>query len=274
MSAEESFGAARCEHYGVLRSYRQRCQGAFLRMLKLPAISGVIARRILVNYRVDPGVLARALPPPFRPQLVSGYGIAGICLIRLTAIRPRGFPALIGLSSENAAHRSAVEWDERDGVRTGVYIRRRDTNSRLNVLVGGRLFPGVHHHASFVVKEMEDELAVSMESDDGATAIKVRARRGGQWPETSVFESVDEASQFFAAGSLGYSRSVKNDRYQGLELRCRRWEVTPLHAEEVRSSLFDDRSLFPAGSIELDCALLMEGIEHEWHALSDVCCET
>jgi hypothetical protein len=23
--------------------------------------------------------------------------------------------------------------------------------------------------------------------------------------------------------------------------------------------------LFPAGSVELDCALLMRGIDHEWH---------
>ena len=113
-----------------------------------------------------------------------------------------------------------------------------------------------------------------MESDDGATAIRVRARRCSQWSRTSVFESLGEASQFFAAGSIGYSDSAKYDRYQGLELRCRRWEVAPLRMEEVRSSLFDDRSLFPAGSIEFDCALLMEGIEHEWHALSDVSCET
>jgi hypothetical protein len=40
----------------------------------------------------------------------------------------------------------------------------------------------------------------------------------------------------------------------------------------VRSSFFEDRSLFPAGSIAFDCALVMRGIEHEWHGQSDLCC--
>jgi hypothetical protein len=30
--------------------------------------------------------------------------------------------------------------------------------------------------------------------------------------------------------------------------------------------------LFPKGSIEFDCALLMRGIEHEWHGVPDLCC--
>ena len=38
----------------------------------------------------------------------------------------------------------------------------------------------------------------------------------------------------------------------------------------VQSSYFDDRAVFPAGSIEFDCALLMRGIEHEWHSEADL----
>jgi hypothetical protein len=57
-----------------------------------------------------------------------------------------------------------------------------------------------------------------------------------------------------------------------MELRCQRWQVEPLAVSAVRSSVFDDRQLFPAGSIEFDSALLMRGIEHEWHGRSDLCC--
>jgi hypothetical protein len=110
--------------------------------MKLPRIQGIIERRILANYRVDPACLRRLLPAPLRPQLIRGYGVAGICLIRLAAIRPRGLPAALGVSSENAAHRIAVEWDEAGQTRRGVYIPRRDTSSRFNVLAGGRLLPG------------------------------------------------------------------------------------------------------------------------------------
>ena len=54
----------------------------------MPAIAGLIERRILLNYRVDADVLARLLPSPFEPQLVDGCGVAGVCLIRLRGVRP------------------------------------------------------------------------------------------------------------------------------------------------------------------------------------------
>jgi len=242
--------------------------------MKIPAIRGVIDRRILVNYRVDPGALARHLPPPFRPKLIHGYAVAGICLIRLRNVRPLFAPAWLGITSENAAHRAAVEWDDQGKVREGVYIRRRDTDSRLNAVAGGRIFPGIHHHARFTVEETAEQFRVALVSDDGETSISVRGRRANRLPETSVFESVEEASAFFEAGTLGYSATGDPARHQGLEMKCRNWEAEALEVEEARSSFFDDRSLFPRGSIELDCALLMRGIDHQWHNHPDLCCTT
>jgi hypothetical protein len=99
-----------------------------------------------------------------------------------------------------------------------------------------------------------------------------RGRRTDHLPASSVFQSLDEASTFFQAGSLGYSATRDPARFQGLELRCRNWHVEPLAVEEVRSSFFEDEALFPKGSIEFDCALLMRGIEHEWHGKADLCC--
>jgi hypothetical protein len=61
--------------------------------MQIPTIRGTIGRRVLVNFRVDPHVLSTILPVPFRPQLVAGFGIAGICLIRLKRIRPKHFPS-------------------------------------------------------------------------------------------------------------------------------------------------------------------------------------
>lgn len=240
--------------------------------MKIPVMRGVIDRRILVNYHVEPDVLARLLPAPFRPKVVHGAGMVGICLIRLKKVRPPFLPPWLGISSENAAHRTAVEWDDNGTVREGVHVRRRDTNSRLNALAGGRLFPGIHHHARFTVEETADRYSVALRSDDGVTTMSVRGRRADHLPASSVFRSLEEASAFFRAGSLGYSATPDPSRFQGLELRCLSWEVEPLEVEEVRSSFFEDEALFPKGSIEFDCALLMRGIEHEWQGKSDLCC--
>jgi hypothetical protein len=249
--------------------------------MRIPVIRGLIERRILVNYRVDPEVAARHLPPPLEPLLHAGRGLVGICLIRLGGVRPRFLPAWMGIGSENAAHRTAVVWRDGRDEPTGVYVRRRDTSSRLNTLFGGRVFPGVHHHARFTVQETPDRLSLDMRSDDGWATIGVRARtlrapsgKAGAalpWPQDSIFGSLAEASRFYAAGSLGYSPSTKPGRLDGLELRCRTWEVEPLVIDEVRSSYFDDERLFPRGSIEFDNGLLMRNIEHEWHGREDLC---
>ena len=42
--------------------------------MRIPALRGIIDRRVLVNYRVNPDVLQAVLPPPFHPKLVRGFG--------------------------------------------------------------------------------------------------------------------------------------------------------------------------------------------------------
>ncbi|MCB9831802.1 MAG: DUF2071 domain-containing protein [Planctomycetes bacterium] len=235
-------------------------------------LRGLIDRRILVNYRVRPEVLAAALPEPFRPKLHRGWALAGICLIRLREIRPGFLPAWLGLASENAAHRAAVEWDLGEGPREGVFVWRRDTSSCLNALAGGRVFPGRHGRARFDLREEGDRYELSLHADRGANELALVADRCEAWPEGSIFRDLDEASAFFAAGSLGYSVTADPGRFEGLELHCRRWAVAALRLSSLRSSFFDDPEVFPPGSIEFDCALLMRGIEHEWRGRPDLCC--
>lgn len=233
--------------------------------MKLPVIQGVTDRRILVNYRVDAAVLRAVVPPPFRPKLVRGVGIAGVCLIRLRKVRPRWWPGALGFTSENAAHRIAVEWDDAGQVKEGVFIPRRDSNSRFNTLVGGRLFPGVHHHATFDVKEGEGHYHVAIRSDDDAMRVVVDGCEATSLPADSIFTSLAEISDFFQRGSLGYSVTRTPGTYEGLELQTNQWHLTPLSVTRIESSFFENESLFPKGSVTFDNALLMRQIEHEWH---------
>ena len=233
--------------------------------MNLPVIKGLIDRRILVNFRVEPEVLQTMLPPPFRPKLVRGSAMAGVCLIRLAQLRPRFVPAILGIGSENAAYRMAVEWDSAGSNEEGVFIPRRDTSSRLNVIAGGRIFPGEHHLADFDVQEEGDFLRVCLTSRDRQTRLLVEGRPTDRLPDGSVFRSVEEASAFFEAGSLGYSATSRNSVYDGLELRTLDWHVQPLEVTRVESTFFENTDLFPPESVEFDCALLMRKIDHEWH---------
>lgn len=235
--------------------------------LNLPTMHGLIDRRTLVNFRVRPETVSPLLPSFFRPKLVKGWAMVGICLIRLKDIRPRGFGAMFGVSSENAAHRIAVEWDEQGRTREGVFIPRRDTSSRLQSFVGGKVFPGVHHLADYIVNETDDDFQLQMQSHDDHTSIRLHARRAKQLPSSSVFDTIEAASDFFARGAAGYSATTKPDCCDGLELATTSWHVEPFDVIVVESSFFDNRRTFPAGKIEFDCALFMRSIAHEWRSL-------
>ncbi len=235
--------------------------------MKIPKIKGIIDRRILINYQVDKEVLENYLPKPFKPKLVNGKGIAGICLIRLKEIRPIGFPKQIGISSENGAHRIAVEWNENGQPKEGVYIPRRDTSSKLNSLAGGTIFPGIHHLAEFTVNESDGDYNVAFVSDD-KTSLSIEASETDHWNEESVFENLNGVSDFFKNGSIGYSPD-KND-FDGLELKAYNWKVSLLDVKKVRSSFFENTDVFPKGSVKFDNALLMKDIEHEWIGLKKI----
>jgi hypothetical protein len=132
--------------------------------------------------------------------------------------------------------------------------------------------PGEHHHAAFRVEERNGHYRVGLDSDDRRTHLVVQGCVASGLPRKSVFGSLQEASAFFERGSLGYSVTAKTGPFDGLELRTFTWQVQPLAVEKVASSFFEDRALFPAGSVELDCALLMRGIDHEWHGREPLCC--
>jgi len=232
--------------------------------MKIPVITGLIERRILVNYAVDPDVVSAILPAPFKPKLVNGKAIAGICLIRLSQVRPKGLPAFLGAGSENGAHRIAVEWDENGKTKEGVYIPRRDTSSGFNSLVGGRVFPGKHFHAKFDVKEDADNYHVAFKSSDG-TLISVDAKLANTLNKDSIFKDLSMASAFFKAGSTGYSPN--GNCFEGLLLNTYTWEVQPLEVSNVQSSFFEDEAVFPKGSVCFDNALLMTNIQHDWSSL-------
>lgn len=237
----------------------------------VPVLRGVIDRRILVNFRIDPGAVESVLPERFRPRTVAGtegpVAVGGICCIRLTRMRPRGVPAAVGVTSENAAHRIGVEWDADGETQSGVYVPRRDTSSRLNSLVGSRAF-GRHYHADFAVEESDDRYHLRMRNEAHDVGMSVTARTADAIPDDSVFADLAAASDYHECGAVGYCPAPGGDRLEGVELATDDWHVTPLAVEDVSARYFEQS--FPADAVAFDNALLMRDVGHEWRPRTSI----
>jgi len=229
----------------------------------IPAMAATIERRVLATYRVDPDVATALLPTGLHPQLVDGSAVAGVCLIELGAFRPAWLRPEIGHRSRNAAHRIAVQWDTPAGTRTGVYIPRRHSASRLARAVGGRVFPGVHEHASVLFDDTGVDLSVTVDADDLRVRVATRVGTDDAF-RSSLFPSLDDASMFFQKDAVGWS-PTRSGRLEGLRLATRGWRVQPAETSEVQSTFFDT---LPAGSAQFDHALVMRGIPARWSSVA------
>jgi hypothetical protein len=226
----------------------------------------IIERRLLVNYRIEPDHVTAFLPRPFRPQLVRGYAVGGVCFIRMSRLRPAHIPRAMGMTSENVAHRFAVQWDDAQGTHAGVYVPRRETSSRVAAIAGRHVFPGAYHLARFDVTESGHSIRIGVRSHDGNVSLLAEAVPSMEF-NSELFPAVDDATAFFRRGALGYSPSAAaRDCLDSVRMDAANWAATPMTIARMRSSLFDDPAAFPAGACILDSALLMTNVAARWTA--------
>lgn len=233
----------------------------------LPVLEGTIGRRVLLNYRVDTEVARKLVPAPLEVAAHNGYAVAGICLIALEKLRPRGVPSALGFSSQNMAHRIAVRYPTENGLRDGVFIWRRETDNSFVHRFGGRLFPGVHGSANFEIVDDAEGLSMNIRTPRGEVDVSFGARPGA-FRRSVLFDNFGEVCGFFRKGDCGFSCGREDETLEGMQLKTLRWEMVPLAITSMRSAFFEDTARFPEGSVVFDCGVVMRDIPHEWHEIA------
>lgn len=151
-----------------------------------------------------------------------------------------------------------------------MYIPTRHSGAVVNIAVGDRLFPDRHERADFTSAESDDAIAVAFTARDSQCFVDAAVGMRDELADSELFASTTEASNFFRAGAAGFSPTRRSARLDGLELRTTTWRIQAADIRHVRSSFFDDRVAFPAGSIRLDSALVMRDVTVEWHSLGSL----
>ena len=234
----------------------------------MPTMRGTVDRRVLITFTIDPEVARSVLPAPLRPDLSMGPAFGGICLIRVRGLRPAVVPARCAprLDFEYIVHRIAVEWDTSDGVSTGVYVLRRDTDCGL-LTAAGRLVPGTPRRAEVGIAEDGRRVDIAAQSRDGRMSVAFVGEEAGELPATSVFTGPDSASAFFRCDRVALADDRRHGAFAGIRMESELWHGTPMRCEYAQSSLFEDRAVFPAGSVVLDHALVVRDLPARWVAL-------
>jgi len=157
--------------------------------------------------------------------------------------------------------------------RSGDYLTSSEVSPIFGALVGRQrpeMWDALGRPPAFQVAEGNGCLGVSVLTENRRADVSFDSGYPGRWRGTPLFGDMDEASQFFERGDCGFSSRLRGGGLEGMWLRSLRWDMIPLFVRRVRTAFFEDPERFPRGSVEFDCALLMRGIPHDWHPLSDV----
>jgi hypothetical protein len=151
-------------------------------------------------------------------------------------------------------------------------VARRDTSSALQRLLGGVLFPGEYGRGEFSAEEDGEgpgsRIEIHVRAADGRADVDLIAWEMADFPPTACFETLEAASRFYEAGSVGYSPREASSRLDGLRLDATGWQVRPLRVELAKTTFLPAWAGVPASALELDNVLLMRDVPHRWRPLT------
>ena len=198
-----------------------------------PQIGGRIERRVLVDHLVDPALARTLVPDGFELNLVDGQAVVGLCLIRLTRMRPIRLPAAVGVTIEAVAHRISVLGPTEGGRVPGVYVPRRDTPSLAAVALGGRVFPGVHGSATICSRDGEHRSAVEARCADGSLIDVVVA---GRPTDGALGDRHGAMLDLHRTELIAWSPRRRGSALDVAVMTCHRFDATPVQVERATSS--------------------------------------
>ena len=181
---------------------------------------GVVRRRFLVSYAVEPSLLSTKVPPGAELSTHNGFAWVSACFVDLADMRPSFVPKGLGSRFYYLIHRTRARLPYPDGsLRESVLVLEANMNKTFLALLG-RVTTGV----KFRVREID-----LVEEDDGWELSMIgngsvlyqasipRSSIGDSLPGDSMFENTSHADRFLLGVSYGREWDKPNGR---LRLLC------------------------------------------------------
>ncbi len=217
-------------------------------------VSAHIERRIVINFAVEPDAITQVVDCPWlRPQIVSGHGVASLCVLWMDGVIPTGWPKLLAQRQISIAVRFGVMNLETG--KPGVYVPERCSNTLLAWLLTRMGGSCIHPKISV---ETGEAGVVGIKRNGAEFA---RFRVGGKPLESRIFACDSDFEAFFRVGERSYCPSLR----KGL------LDIADLHKSETSFhglgvEMFDWAGIRQAipGVLTLDSAYETCNADYEW----------
>ena len=193
------------------------------------AISAHVRERVVVNFAVDPELMAEELPCEWlAPQVINGKGVASFCVLWLDRLTPSGWPPGLIASQICCAVRFGVI--DRTTGRPGVYVVDRCTDSALGSFATRLGFPGFHPLVKVSEREVSSSRQITVERE-GAPYVSFAL--GDAHGSCGVFGDAQEFSRFMAEGDRSYTLAARSGVVNVVDLVKEETEFVPYEVSQV-----------------------------------------
>jgi hypothetical protein len=187
------------------------------------AISAHVRERIVVNFAVEPDLMAAALPCDWlAPQIVDGKSVVSFCVLWLDRLTPSGWPSGLIASQISCAVRFGVI--DRTTGRPGVYVVDRCTDSALGSFATRLGFPGFHPLVKFSEKTESSARRIDVER---AGLPYVSFSLGAPNGSCGVFGSAHAFARFMSEGDRSYTLAARSGVLNIVDLVKEETEFVP-----------------------------------------------
>lgn len=176
---------------------------------KVPGLrlNGMVTRRFLITYPVQPEALSGFLPPDAELSTWQGLAWVSACFINVRRMRPCVVPDPIGIEFNYLIHRTRARLPYPDGVRReSVLVLEANINNRLFAAIGQRLHGVGFHSRDIRLLEGPDYWRVQMRDDDDALLYQADVAKASitdALPPGSRFPDLASADTFLLNVSYG-----------------------------------------------------------------------
>lgn len=220
----------------------------------------------LVNFAIDPPVLAAVLPSPVVPHVYADRAWLSVVIAQMAGMRPVGVPRQLGITYSQIVYRAVV----RHGNARGVHFLRSDTDSRLMSALGNAMSFFAFHHAQIALLRDARGQSVEVVSSDRQADIRARFRPATDLPPTSAFPDLDVAKAQLVELFDAYHPQSGRPSTDVVSIRRQDWELAVVTDEIAEYGLMDGSPWFPAGSAVLDSVFAVQDLTYRWNRLTQV----